>query len=64
MLSDDFIVTASYYHYRKPSFNGFYPALISIMAFAGNFLYVFSDEIEAIVEVKKTGSWKIESPEY
>ncbi len=64
MLSGDFKVRTSLYHYRKTEFNGFYPALISIFSLIGNALYIFSDEIEVLVEVKKTGSWKIERPEY
>jgi len=64
ILSDDFKVKTFLYHYRKPEFSGFYATLISIFSLIGNSLYVFSDEIEVLVEVKKTGSWKIESPEY
>lgn len=64
LLSNDFKVTTSLYHYRKANFKGFYQTLISMFSLIGNAVYIFSDEIEAIVEVRKTGSWKIDPPEY
>lgn len=64
ILSDDFRVKISLYHYRTFESGGFYSLLMSVLSFVGNKLYVFSDEIEAVVKVEKTGNWKAEAPEY
>lgn len=63
-LSNDFLVHTSYYNYRKVMFGGFNSTLVSIFSFIGNLLYFFSDELEVIVKVRKTGNWKIEVPNY
>ena len=64
ILSEDFHVSTSYYHYRSPEFGSFYSGLMSVFAMVGNATHFFSDEIEAIVKVQKTGNWKIEAPDY
>ena len=64
MLSGDFHVSTSFYHYRKPGFQGFSSSVFLILSAIGNALYFTSDEIEAIVTVEKKGRWKLESPEY
>jgi SAM-dependent methyltransferase len=64
LLSDDFHVDTRYYNYRDYSTEGLYPALMSILSFLGNAMYFLSDEIEAVVRVEKTGSWKLSAPEY
>ncbi|MES3016258.1 MAG: hypothetical protein V4721_00705 [Bacteroidota bacterium] len=64
LLSDDFKVSTSFYHYRVADYNGVFLAMFSIISAIGNITYFLSDEIEAIVTVNKTSNWKIESPEY
>ncbi len=63
-LSDDFKVHTSLYHYRKPKVDSLMSLVTAFCSWLGNGLYIFSDEIEAIVQVEKTGNWKIEAPEY
>lgn len=64
MLSDDFCVSTSFYNYREPGYHGFSSSVFSILSKIGNLLHFTSDEIEAIVTVNKSGSWKMKSPEY
>ena len=64
LLSDDFKVSTSFYHYRVTEYKGLSSAIFSILSAIGNALYFTSDEIEAVVTVEKTGEWKMESPEY
>lgn len=64
ILSDDFKVSTSFYHYRETEYKGFASAVFSLLSAIGNALYFTSDEIEAIVIVEKGGEWKMETPEY
>jgi 2-polyprenyl-6-hydroxyphenyl methylase/3-demethylubiquinone-9 3-methyltransferase len=64
MLSNDFHVSTSFYHYREPNDTGFSSAVFSFLSAIGNWFHFMSDEIEAIVTVEKSGNWKIESPDY
>ncbi|MBD3747869.1 MAG: methyltransferase domain-containing protein [Sphingobacteriales bacterium] len=63
-LSDDFSVKINKYHYRHHDGNGLMGLSNKIFAFIGNLSYVFADDIEAIVTIRKTGNWKLKSPEY
>jgi 2-polyprenyl-6-hydroxyphenyl methylase/3-demethylubiquinone-9 3-methyltransferase len=64
MLSDDFKVNTSFYHYRDANFDGFSSSFFSILSVIGNTLHFTSEEIEAIITVEKSGNWKMDRPAY
>lgn len=62
-LSDDFEVTTKTYFYKSIKMVGLNSGLTAILNYIGNKIGL-CDDIEAIVKVKKSGSWKLTSPKY
>ena len=63
-MSDDFTVEIQKYGYIDHKVSNFLTAITAFLAYAGNISYVFAEDLEAIVQVKKTGNWKIDPPKY
>jgi 2-polyprenyl-6-hydroxyphenyl methylase/3-demethylubiquinone-9 3-methyltransferase len=63
-MSDDFKVSIKKYHYIRMEVKDIHTAMWVVLSYLGNRSRVFSDDIEAVVRIKKTGSWKLEPPGY
>lgn len=66
MLSDDFDTRVSFYSYQPLDRSNYKTFIWSIIRGIGNWTYLFSSDLEAVVTVRKstTSKWKLQSPEY
>ena len=63
-MSEDFTLHIKKYGYIDHKVSSFSTAMSTLLAYLGNVSIFFAEDLEAIVQVEKTGNWKIEPPEY
>lgn len=63
-LSDDFTIKIRKYSYDTIDRRNTYSFLWTTINWLGNKTYFLATDLEAIVKLKKSGSWKIEPPNY
>ena len=66
MLNNDFTATVKFYSYQPFDKSSLVLLFWSVIRMLGNFMYVFSSDLEALVSIDKTknSQWKLESPKY
>lgn len=63
-LSDDFKIKINHYHYKNYPNESFIDKCRNLLIFCGNQIPICKEELEILVDVHKTGNWKLREPQY